>query len=102
MLDLAVATDNGTQNTTLVETNRGLELEALGWPHDCDFQLVAFDPAENHCEVVWAKDLAEDIGRALMKLEEAAPFRGRKPTWYRRLKLYAAQETLSLGPRGPL
>jgi len=89
MLDLAISIDTDTRNTTIIETNNGLELKAPGWPQDCEFQLVAFNPSGETCEVVWAEDVAEDIGKALTTLDRAAPFKGRKPGWYRRLERYA-------------
>jgi len=89
MLDLAISIDTDPRNTTIIQTNHGVELKAPGWPQDCDFQLVAFNPSRKICEVVPAGVLAGDIGRALMRLDRAAPFKGRKPDWYRRLERYA-------------
>ena len=89
MLDLAISIDTDTKNTTIIETNNGAKLKAPDWPQDCDFQLVAFDPLRETCEVVPAESLAGDIGKALRRLDTAAPFRGRKPVWYRRLERYA-------------
>ena len=89
MLDLAISIDTDTRNTTIIETNHGVELKAPEWPQDSDFQLVAFNPSGETCEVVWAEDVAEDIGKALTTLDKAAPFKGRKPGWYRRLERYA-------------
>lgn len=86
MLDLAISIGADSRNTTVIETNRGVKLKVPGWPQDCDFQLVAFSPAGESCEVVWTEALAEDIGRALMALERAAAVKGRKPDWYRRLE----------------
>ena len=89
MLDLAIAIDTDARNTTIVETNHGVELKAPEWPHDCEFQLVAFD-SRGRCEIVWATDLAGDIGKALRALDKAAVFKGRKPDWYRSLERCAA------------
>jgi hypothetical protein len=91
MLDLAIRIDTDARNTPIIETNHGLELKAPGWPQDCDFQLVAFDPSEETCEVVSADDLAGDIGEALMALDRAALFKGQKPDWYRWLERCAAR-----------
>jgi hypothetical protein len=96
MLDLAIKIDTDPGKTTIILTNNGLELKAPGWPQDCDFQLVAFDPSGESCEVISAGGLAGDIGTALMKLDRAALFKGRKPDWYRRLERYAIRG------RGPL
>ncbi|HXJ97145.1 MAG TPA: hypothetical protein VMT20_30265 [Terriglobia bacterium] len=89
MLDLAISIDADSRNTVIVETNHGARLKAPEWPGDCDFQVVAFDPSAESCEVVWAQALAEDIGRALTMLRGTPALRGRKPDWYRRLQLYA-------------
>jgi hypothetical protein len=84
-----------------------VELKAPEWPQDSDFQLVAFNPSGETCEVVWAEDVAEDIGKALTTLDKAAPFKGRKPDWYRRLERYARGSVLqeevvdSLRHKGP-
>ncbi len=95
MLDLAIAIDTDPRNTTIVETNHGVQLKAPGWPHDCDFQLVAFDQSEETCEVISADCLARDIGKALMTLDRAELFKGRKPDWCRRLERYAAERSSS-------
>lgn len=95
MLDLAIKIDTDPTNTTIIETNNGVELLAPDWPQDCDFQLVAFDPSGESCEVISADGLAEDIGEALTTLEKAAAFEGGKPDWYRRLERYAIRESLS-------
>jgi len=89
MLDLAISINTDSTNTTIIETNHAVKLKAPGWPHDCDFQLVAFDPSGETCEVISAEDLAGEVGKALMTIERAAPFKGRKPDWYRRLARYA-------------
>lgn len=86
MLDLAISIGTDSKNTVVIETNHGVELKAPEWPHDCDFQMVAFDPEGETCEVVWTESLAEDIGRALVALDRAAALKGRKPDWYRRLE----------------
>jgi hypothetical protein len=86
MIDLAISIGENSKNTTVIETNHGLELKATDWPHDCDFQIVAFDPVGENCEVVWARTLAEDIGRALTALDDSATLKGRNPDWYRRLE----------------
>ena len=91
MLDLAIAIDTDARNTTIVETNHGVELKAPEWPHDCEFQLVAFGPSRRTCEIVFSECLADDIGEALTALDKTGAFKGRKPDWYRRLKLYAAR-----------
>lgn len=95
MLDLAISIDTDSTNTKVIETNHGIRLRALEWPQDCDFQLVAFNPWGGTCEVVGADHLAQDIGDALVALNRAMSFKGRKPGWYRRLERYAAQERQS-------
>jgi hypothetical protein len=97
MLDLAISIGTDSKNTTVIETNHGVVLKAPDWPHDCDFQLVAFNPSGSTCEVVWADCLAEHIGEALAALNKASHFKGRKPDWYRRLVRYARQEPSSGG-----
>jgi hypothetical protein len=87
MLDLAISIDTDPR---IIETNNGLELKAPDWPQDSDFQLVAFDPSKDSAEVVSPEDLAGDISEALMMLDRIAPFKRRKPDWYRRLKRCAA------------
>jgi hypothetical protein len=89
MLDLAIEIDTDSRNTSIVDTNHGVQLKCPDWPHDCDFQLVGFNPSEDSCEVVWADGLSEDIAEALFALDQAAVFEGRKPDWYLRLELYA-------------
>src|SRR5665213_1620211 len=89
MLDLAIAIDADPEHGTIVETNHGVTLRALNWPHDCDFQVVAFDPGSENCEVIWTESLADDIRLALSALERMAATKGRKPGWYRRLELCA-------------
>ena len=94
MLDLAISIDTDSTNTTIIETNHGVELKAPDWPQDCDFQLVAFDPLGETCEVVSAECLAEDIGEALEALGSTS-FNGGKPDWYRRLEFYSTREVAS-------
>ena len=89
MLDLAISIRADSRNTTVIETNHGVELKVREWPHDCDFQLITFGPSGEICEVVRADDLAADIGRALMALDRATGLKGRKPAWYRRLERHA-------------
>jgi hypothetical protein len=89
MLDLAISIDTDSKNTTIIETNSGVILKAPEWPQDCEFQLVAFKPSGQTCEIVWADGLAEDIGEALVALQREPSLKGRKPDWFRRLKLYA-------------
>ena len=85
MLDLAISINTDTKGISVVETNRGAELKAPGWPQDCDFQLVAFNPTGRTCEVIWTELLAGDIRRALMTLDQTGVVQGKKPDWYRRL-----------------
>jgi hypothetical protein len=89
MLDLAIEIDTDEKNIPIIETNHGVELRAPEWPHDCEFQLVAFD-SRGKCEIVYADCLAEDIEKALRALDRAAVFKGRRPDWCRRLERYAA------------
>ncbi len=86
MLDLAISVDTDSRRTTVIETNRGVKLKAPGWPQDCDFQLVAFAPSGKDCEIIWTKDLAGDISKALMALHKSEALKGRKPDWYLRLE----------------
>jgi hypothetical protein len=95
MLDLAISINTDPRNTTIIETNHGATLKAPDWPQDCDFQLVAFDPSGESCEVISAEGLAGDIGKALMMLDRAVPIMGRKPGWYRRLERYAKRAPFS-------
>ena len=94
MLDLAITIGEYSKNTVIIETNCGVELKAPDWPHDCEFQIVAFDPDDESCEVVGADTLAEDICRALLALDRAAVLKGRKPDWYRRLQQCARGASL--------
>jgi hypothetical protein len=91
MLDLAISIDTDQTNTTIIETNHGVELRAPDWPQDCDFQLVAFDPRGRSCEVIPAECVADDIGEALMTIERTAVFANDKPDWSLRLELYASR-----------
>jgi hypothetical protein len=92
MLDLAISIGTDSRNITVIETNHGMRLRAPGWPQDCDFQLIAFNPLEKTCEVVWADGLAEDIGDALAALDTAVFFKDRKPDWYLRLERYSSRK----------
>ena len=89
MIDLAIAIDTDRKGTTVIETNKGLELKAPGWPRDCEFQLVAFGPAGRTCEIILTDQLADDISKALLKLETTGAVGKQKPDWYRRLMRYA-------------
>ncbi len=95
MLDLAISIDTDSKNITIIETNHGVELKAPDWPQDCDFQLIAFDASRDSCEVVSAEVLAEDIGKALVMLEQVMAFKFGKPDWYRRLERCAIRAPLS-------
>jgi hypothetical protein len=90
MLDLAISIGPDSKNGTVIETNRGVRLRALDWPHDCDFQMVVFEPGGDKCEVIWSESLADDIRRTLLAIERAAATKGRKPAWYRRLERCAS------------
>ena len=83
--------DTDAKNIPIIETNRGVRLKAPGWPQDCEFQLVAFDPSSATAEVIDAESLADDITNALAALDKAAVLEGRKPDWYRRLARCALQ-----------
>jgi len=89
MLDLAISIGTDQKGTTVVETNHGVEMKALGWPQDSDFQLVAFSPSRRTCEVISADQLADDIGNALLTLEATGAVKDQQPDWYRRLIRYA-------------
>ena len=89
MLDLAIEIDTDQKNISIIETNYGMQMKAPEWPNDCEFQLVAFNPSGDTCEIVGADGLSEDIGEALIALDRAAVFKGQKPDWYLRLELYA-------------
>jgi hypothetical protein len=85
VLDLAILMDRDSSNVPVIETNAGLRLRAPDWPHDCEFQLIAFDPGDQDCDVVGAGRLAKDIRLALAALDKAVGVKGRRPDWYRRL-----------------
>lgn len=89
MLDLAISTDTNRQGITVIETNRGAQLRAPGWPQDCEFQLVAFNPTAKSCDVVRTEELARDIGKALEALDHVGALKGWKPGWYHRLSVCA-------------
>ena len=89
MLDLAISINTDESGVTIIETNRGVELKAPQWPQDCDFQLVAFNPAVKTCEVIWTQQLTEDICSALSALDKTGALRKEKPDWYRRLSRYS-------------
>jgi hypothetical protein len=89
MLDLAISIDSNDRDTTIIETNRGFQLRAPRWPHDCEFQLVAFSPFGRTCEVISTEHITEDIASALEALEVARVLKGKKPDWHRRLFRYA-------------
>jgi hypothetical protein len=95
MLDLAIAIDQDRKMTTIVETNHGRSLKASGWPQDSDFHLVAFHPKDKSCEVVAASELATDISNLVRLVASRRLFRGRKPTWLKRLEKYAIGAELS-------
>ena len=86
MLELAISIDPNYGGGAIIETNGGVELKAVNWPQDCECQIVAYDPLEETCDVVWTDALASDIRLALLALERAGAVKGRKPDWYRRLQ----------------
>jgi hypothetical protein len=88
MLALAIPVNIDHRGNTIVETNAGSELRASQWPQDSEFQLVAFRPTSKTCQVVWTDQLAEDIAKALERLDIEAGSRETKPDWYRRLDRY--------------
>jgi hypothetical protein len=90
MLDLAIAFDHDRRMTTIVETNRGVSLRASGWPQDSDFNLVAFDPNQNSCDVVAASELAADISKLVRLAASRGILRGKKPAWLKRLEQYSS------------
>jgi hypothetical protein len=90
---LAISVGTDSTNTTVIETNHGVQLRAPGWPQDCEFQLVAFDPLQATCEVLSAEGLAEDIFEALAALDGTIPGKSSKPDWYRRLERCATRGT---------
>jgi len=89
MIDLAISIESDTRGTAVIETNHGVKLKAPRWPQDCDFQIVAFRPSGKTCEIVWTEQLADDIAKALMMLDNANVMESAKPGWYRRLSLCA-------------
>ena len=89
MLDLAISFGSDLKGGTVIETNCGATLTDVNWPQDCDFQMVAFDPVAENCEVVWAETLADDIQQALLALDGTKVMKGRRPAWYYRLALCA-------------
>lgn len=99
MLDLAIEIDADKRGIAVVETNHGDRKKAPDWPRDCEFQIVAFSPSGNNCEVVEADGLAEDIANALKALDEANAFSRRRPDWFRRLQRYARGASTAHAPR---
>lgn len=89
MLDLAIPIDTDTKGTNVIETNHGVQLKAAKWPQDCEFQLVAFNPAGKTCKVISTEQLVNDIRDALKSFQAAGTVKTRKPDWYHRLALYA-------------
>jgi hypothetical protein len=89
MLDLAISENIDPRSKTIALTNHGRTMRASNWPQDCEFQLVAFTPSARTCRVVWAGEIAEDIGTALKALDQAGIVARGKPDWYRRLARYA-------------
>jgi hypothetical protein len=75
--------------------DRNVILKAAEWPTDTDFELVAFRPSENTCEVIRAVELASDIAQALLTLDKAVVWEGQKPDWYQRLEMCADGASLS-------
>ncbi len=94
MLDLAISIDCHSNGISVVETNHGREFRAPEWPQDSDFQLVAFNQSAKICKIVWPEELVSDIAAALEALNRTGNMSGRKPDWYRRLKLYSSRESL--------
>jgi len=88
MLALAIPIDTDRRGNTIIETNAGRELTARRWPQDCEFQLIAFRPSGNTCQVVWTEQLAEDIAHVLELVDTTGVCRGNKPDWYQRLDSY--------------
>ena len=95
MLDLAIALDHNRKMITIAETNRGKFLRSPGWPQDSYFQLVAFDPNGNICDVVTAAELAADISKLVRVVKSRKTLRGRKPAWLRRLEKYSSGAEVS-------
>ena len=91
MLALAISIDYDSKGTDIIETNDGTRLKCPSWPRDCESQLVAYRPSGKTCDPVYANDLSTDIAEALRTLEATGTLENRKPDWYRRLKLYAAE-----------
>jgi hypothetical protein len=94
MLDLATSMESDSK-VTVIETNHDVILKAPGWPGDTDFELVAFSPSGETCEVIRSDELASDIARALLAMDEAAVWTGQKPDWYRRLEKCANGASLA-------
>lgn len=90
MLDLAISLESDTDGTDIIECNDGTSLRCPSWPRDCESQLVAYGPLGKEAEVVWAGQLAGDIAEALAVLDSTRILKNKKPDWYRRLKLCAA------------
>lgn len=97
MLALAISIDCDSKGTDIIETNNGTQLKCPSWPRDCESQLVAYRPAGNVCDPVYATELSSDIADALSALEAAGALKGRKPDWHRRLKFYAAGAEVTIG-----
>ena len=90
MLDIAISIRTDSFGCDIIETNHGNEFMAPDWPHDCEFQIVAYHPLDKTCRVVSANALADDIGKALLALRASAGFKGDQQEWYRRLADYSS------------
>ena len=93
MLALAISIDCDSKGVDIIETNDGTQFKCPTWPRDCESQLVAYQPSGKTCETVYAGELSADIAEALRSLDATGTLKRRKPDWYRRLKLYAADDT---------
>lgn len=93
MLSLAISIDTDPKGTNVIETNHGVQLKAARWPQDCEFQLVAFNPANKACEVISTEQLVNDIRDALRTFQASDVLKVQRMEWYRRLALYAEGES---------
>ena len=97
MLSLGIPIDFDDSGNTIVDLNMGGELKVRDFPQDSEFQLRAFNPSAKTGTVIWIKQLAEDVGKAMAILDELGLPKGRKPEWYRRLTLCATGAATGAG-----
>ena len=77
MLSLGIPIDFDDSGNTIVDLNMGGELKVRDFPQDSEFQLLAFNPSAKTGTVIWIKQLAEDVGKAMAILDELGLPKGR-------------------------